>query len=243
MQYYDQFIIVAFTHPKTNTIFNNKKYLTQCDICNKPYGYRIKENRTHACGSCRAKERIKKYGNPMQGRKQDPTKFRVTHANVNYEDYILDKKNKRLYRTRCKECGADRSYKKHSEANRTCLKCHTARYTKKNSNQRKIYCSMKANINQRFQWRKIGKNVGIFRYLPYTLDQLMMHLESMFEPWMNWGNHGAYSKKRKTWQIDHIIADSNFVYSSTNDKGFQDSWALSNLRPLEAMANILKSNK
>jgi 5-methylcytosine-specific restriction endonuclease McrA len=144
---------------------------------------------------------------------------------------------------KCLECGTDRGYLKHYEAQRTCLKCHTKRYTKKSPEQKRVYGCIKANINQRFKQRAINKDIGIFRYLPYTLNQLVKHLESQFEPWMNWDNHGLYDKNRMTWQIDHIIPDSNFVYSSPTDNGFLNSWALSNLRPLESMANILKSNK
>jgi 5-methylcytosine-specific restriction endonuclease McrA len=71
----------------------------------------------------------------------------------------------------------------------------------------------------------------------------MKHLQSQFQPWMNWDNHGPYCPYKKTWQIDHIVADSKFTYSNVSDKGFQDSWALANLQPLEAMANILKADK
>lgn len=60
---------------------------------------------------------------------------------------------------------------------------------------------------------------------------------------MNWDNHGKYLPDKDTWQIDHIIADSNFTYSTVKDKEFLDSWALSNLRPLKAIENIKKSNK
>lgn len=177
-----------------------------------------------------------------KGHKQDPTKFRETYSNVDYTDYILNCRNKRLYKMTCSECSNDRGYKIHNEAKRTCLKCHTKRYTKKSPEQKKIYNSMKANINVRFRQRNLQKQEGIFRHLPYTIHQLMAHLESQFEPWMTWENHGLYSVHRKTWQIDHIKADSHFTYKCPTDQEFLDSWALRNLRPLESMANILKSN-
>lgn len=178
-----------------------------------------------------------------KGHKQDPSKFRETYSNVDYTDYILNSRNKRLYKMTCNECGSERGYKIHNEAKRTCLKCHTKRYTKKSPEQKKIYCSMKANINVRFKHRNLQKQEGIFRHLPYTIHDLMKHLESQFEPWMTWENHGLYSPHKKTWQIDHIIADSNYIYSDMKDQQFLDSWALQNLRPLEALENIIKSNK
>jgi hypothetical protein len=247
MQNLEDYIIVPFRHPTSNKTFNNKKYATYCDICGLNKGYRIK-SKSSFCSSCSAKKRIKKHGNSMQGKKHSNLeKFRPTYKNVDYDDYQVyyDKtgKKKRKYHMRCVSCNSDRGYKAHQEANRCCIKCHALKYTKKSKQHRKIYKSMKANINQRFLWRKIHKDAGIFRFLPYSLDDLINHLESQFEPWMNWDNHGAYTKDRMTWQIDHIIADSQFSYNSPTDIGFIKSWSLSNLRPLESLSNILKSNK
>lgn len=179
----------------------------------------------------------------MKGKKQISSKFRNTYTNVDYTDYKLNINNKRLYKMTCITCGADRGYKIHNEATRSCLKCHALKQMKKTPEQKKIYNCMKANINSRFRHRNLLKQEGIFRHLPYTIHELIKHLESKFEPWMNWNNHGLYNPNKKTWQIDHIIADSKFTYTSTEDQGFKDSWALSNLAPLESMANIIKSNK
>lgn len=245
MQDFSRFIVIPFNHSNGKT-FNNKKYHTHCDQCGREIGFRAKRNDEYLCGSCVAKKRIKQYGNPMQGRAQDPTKFRQTHGNVNYSDYktYMDSegKNKRKYRMTCSGCEADRGYLVHHEATRTCLRCHTTKYTKKTKEQRRLYNCVKANINARFKNRNLLKQKGVFRHLPYTIHDLMQHLESKFEPWMNWGNHGLYSVHRKTWQIDHIRADSDFTYVSTSDGPFKQSWALSNLQPLESLANIKKSN-
>lgn len=178
----------------------------------------------------------------MKGKSQDPTKFRTTQPNVDYTDFTLNKNNKRLYRMKCIKCDGDRGYKIHHEHDRSCLKCHAKKYTKKSIEQKRIYNSMKANINSRFKHRNLEKQEGVFRHLPYTIHELMEHLESQFEPWMNWDNHGLYSPHKKTWQIDHIKADASFNYKSVQDDDFISSWALENLRPLESLTNILKSN-
>lgn len=178
-----------------------------------------------------------------KGHRQDPTKFRETYNNVDYQDFILNIRNKRLYKMSCSGCGCDRGYKIHNEANRVCIKCHAKKHTKKSQEQKKIYNSIKANINTRFKHRNLEKQEGIFRYLPYTIHDLMKHLQSQFEPWMNWSNHGAYSKHKKTWQIDHIKPDSSFSYLDVKDEQFINSWALDNLRPLDSLENIIKSNK
>jgi hypothetical protein len=81
---------------------------------------------------------------------------------------------------------------------------------------------------------------SMWDFVPYTIDDLIKHLESKFEPWMNWQNYG---KQSGCWSIDHIKPDSLFHYKSIKDKEFQECWDLSNLRPLEHIKNLQKSNK
>ena len=69
----------------------------------------------------------------------------------------------------------------------------------------------------------------------YTLQELMIHLENLFEPWMTWENYGE-------WHIDHKRPQSLFNYETAEDTEFQECWALANLQPLEATVNIKKSN-
>jgi len=87
------------------------------------------------------------------------------------------------------------------------------------------------------------ENKSINKLLPYSIQELKQHLEDQFEPWMNWSNYGPANKNQKTWQIDHIIPQSKLPYLSFADDNFIKCWALNNLRPLEAIANIKKGNK
>jgi hypothetical protein len=88
-------------------------------------------------------------------------------------------------------------------------------------------------------------------HLPYTIEQLWDHLESKFEPWMTRENQGVYNSKTYdpndsstwTWHLDHIKPHSSFPYSSMEDQAFKDCWALSNLRPLKAIDNMIKGSK
>jgi len=73
-------------------------------------------------------------------------------------------------------------------------------------------------------------------YLPYTIDELMIHLEKLFQPGMSWNNYGK-------WHIDHKIPDSSFDYKSVDDIDFKKCWSLENLQPLWAIDNQRKSNK
>lgn len=91
-----------------------------------------------------------------------------------------------------------------------------------------------------------SKNGSILKHLPYSVKTLKEHLESQFEPWMNWDNHGVYNSKTWndnysstwTWQIDHIIPHSDLPYNSMSDENFIRCWSLSNLRPLSAKQNL-----
>lgn len=94
-----------------------------------------------------------------------------------------------------------------------------------------------ALIRQRLRSRLSGKNWrSTFDVLPYTIDDLIAHLESKFVNGMSWENHGK-------WHIDHIIPDCNFNYKSLDDDEFKKCWALDNLQPLWAEDNIRKNRK
>jgi len=88
-------------------------------------------------------------------------------------------------------------------------------------------------------------------YLPYSIEELQLHLFSQFEPWMTWENWGKYIAKTWddndpttwTWQIDHIIPQCHLSYSSMEDDNFKKCWALENLRPLSAKSNVRRSRK
>lgn len=84
-------------------------------------------------------------------------------------------------------------------------------------------------------------------YLPFTISELIKHLENLFEPWMNWKNRGKYNAKTWVdddqstwrWQIDHIIPQSTFNFKSVTDEEFRNCWDLNNLRPLCAKQNVI----
>jgi hypothetical protein len=96
-------------------------------------------------------------------------------------------------------------------------------------------------VRETFNGRGNRKNGGTFKHLPYTPEELKLHLESLWESWMNWDNYGGnMADNRMTWHIDHIIPVANFEFNSMQDDEFSQCWALSNLRPLEKIANCKK---
>jgi hypothetical protein len=116
----------------------------------------------------------------------------------------------------------------------------------------KIRHIISASILDVLKRNKSSKNnISCLQFLPYTMQELKKHIESQFETWMSWDNHGLYNPKTWddkdittwTWQIDHIIPHSTFQYTSMEDQAFQECWALSNLRPYSAKQNILDGVK
>ena len=67
--------------------------------------------------------------------------------------------------------------------------------------------------------------------VPYTLQELKQHIESQFTSEMTWDNYGTY------WEIDHIIPQNTFNFTSEKDIEFKMCWSLPNLRPLEKSLN------
>lgn len=88
---------------------------------------------------------------------------------------------------------------------------------------------------------------SILEFLPYSMQELKTHLEKQFEPWMSWDNWGVYRSNKWddndpltwTWQLDHIIPQSDLPYTSMEEKNFTKCWALKNLRPYSSKQNLL----
>jgi hypothetical protein len=94
------------------------------------------------------------------------------------------------------------------------------------------------------------KGGSIKNKLPYSIQELKEHLEAQFESWMHWNNQGKYNPKTWidndqntwTWQVDHIIPQSDLPYVSMEDDNFKKCWALDNLRPLSSKMNIIEGS-
>ena len=98
-------------------------------------------------------------------------------------------------------------------------------------------------INQALKGGKGGES--FLPYVDWTTPVLKEHLESQFEDWMTWDNHGVCHPTEKRWHIDHIKPQSVMLegVTSMDDPKFRECWALENLQPLEARENISKGNK
>lgn len=104
--------------------------------------------------------------------------------------------------------------------------------------QNKMKHNMKTLLTVKIKRRSMNKDYQhTFDILDYTVDELILHLESKFVEDMTWDNYGV-----KGWHIDHIIPDSWFNYDSFKHEDFKNSWSLNNLQPLWAKDNLKKNN-
>lgn len=100
----------------------------------------------------------------------------------------------------------------------------------------KLACYTRTAIYTCLKERNISKYENTFNLLPYTLENLMEHLEKQFTEGMTWDNYGD-------WHVDHEKPMTSFIMESPEDKGFQECWALKNLQPLWAEDNLSKGSK
>lgn len=80
------------------------------------------------------------------------------------------------------------------------------------------------------------KSGSAVRDLGCTVEQLKVYLESKFTEGMSWNNYGLHS-----WHIDHIMPLSSFDLADKEQ--FKKACHYTNLQPLWAKDNIIKSNK
>jgi hypothetical protein len=125
-------------------------------------------------------------------------------------------------------------------------------FRKSKKQRQKPTSKIKAHVSRQvnFALHRTGNSKqgnSVLKFLSYTIQELKGHLEKQFEPWMMWSNYGIYresswienDQSTWTWQIDHIIPQSDLPFSSMEEENFQKCWSLSNLRPLSAKQNIM----
>ena len=158
--------------------------------------------------------------------------------------YYLDHKNeKNEY---------DKIYREtHSEEIKEYAKnWHRSRY--ENDVFFRLSSTISVSIRRALSNNSSSKNgISCFTKLSYSTNELKQHIELLFEPWMTWDNYGIYDPKTWddndvstwTWQLDHIIPQSDLSYTSMDDDNFKECWALENLRPLSAKQNLIEGVK
>lgn len=107
--------------------------------------------------------------------------------------------------------------------------------------------TLRSQIKMAFKRRGASKKGNSFiKFVNYTMQDFINHIEQQFELWMTWENQGKYNpktwddndQKTWTWQLDHIKPQSDFKFNSMEDEDFKKCWSPDNLRPYSAKKNV-----
>jgi len=114
-------------------------------------------------------------------------------------------------------------------------KQHTRDY-ERNKYRTNINFKLRKNCRNRIRVALKGnfKSASTMELIGCTIDELRSHLESLFEPWMTWENHGL-------WDIEHKKAMSKFDLRCPMQQHACCHW--SNLQPMEHIENIKKGGR
>jgi len=140
------------------------------------------------------KEQKKKY--------YEENKEKLREKNKKYykenKNDIVKKTNQYYINNKEKISEKNRKYKIHKKST-------DSFYKFKNNIRKLIYQSIKGN-----GYTKRSRSHEI---LGCSFEEFKQHLESQFEPWMNWDNYGKYKIKTFNygWDIDHIIPSSSAI--------------------------------
>jgi hypothetical protein len=106
----------------------------------------------------------------------------------------------------------------------------------------KLIHDTRALIGGVFKNQNYSKHSRTSTILGCTWEQFKKHLESQFEPWMNWDNRGGkiVVGPNMTWDLDHIIP----VSSAVNEDDIIRLNHYTNFQPLCSFQNrFVKRNK
>ena len=79
----------------------------------------------------------------------------------------------------------------------------------------KLKGNIRSLISNSFKKYKFSKSSKTADILGCSYDEFKNHLESKFEIWMTWDNHGKYNGEfNHGWDIDHIIPLSSVITES-----------------------------
>ena len=163
------------------------------------------------------KEQISLKNKEWREKNKDEIRQRDKQYYLDNKDVILEKKKQ--YYLDNKDVILDNNYKHWKKRMKS-----DPLFKFKSSLRKRTY-----NAFKKKSWIKGG---GTEKLLGCDWETAMKHIESQFESWMNWDNHGE-------WHIDHIMP----LASATTKEEMKKLCHYTNLQPLLAEENIRKGDK
>ena len=206
-----------------------------------------KFGRDSVCKVCRKKISSEKYLANAEKIKTKTNAYKDANRDLIHEkNRIYEKEHAEAIRSRKAaffQANKDEVYARrrvYIEANREKTNAQQYEYAR---NKLKTDINYKLAKNLRTRLYYALKGIGFKRGssvhdLGCSLDELKLHLESLFQPGMTWKNYG---NKKDSWSIDHIKPLSKFDLS--NQEQFLEANNYKNLQPLWHLENIRKGNR
>lgn len=204
------------------------------------------------------KDRLREYHKKQNKKYREENKEKINEYAAQYRQENRDKLLEQMRTYYKKNSDTIRKQnKKYYEENKEFYREANKKYREENREKLNEYRLNRYHNDPTYKLRMLTKNLvnlslirgkGGESILPYvdwnSYEELKEHLESQFEDWMTWENHGVWHPTEKRWHIDHIKPQSVLLegVTSMDDPKFRECWALENLRPLEA-ENMSKGNK
>lgn len=195
----------------TSEFYNYKSgkfgVMAQCKECKKEYVKKYKKNN---------KEKIKKY---FKNRKveYDPNAFKVC-CTCKVEKYTteFDKHKGGTFgvHCHCKECRKKYNKNIYKNNKEYVIKRGNNYINKRRKTDTlfKLTCNIRNLIRISLKNGGYGKNTKTFKILGCSFEDFKAHIESQFEPWMDWSKYGLYNGELNYgFDLDHIIPISKGV--------------------------------
>ncbi len=221
---------------------NKSGYGNNCKICESEINKKYRENN---------KEQIKLKNDEFLENNKDYFKIRYESNKDKIleqsKEYYLKNKDKildynKIYRKENKDKIKERQKNWYTENKEKIIIKANINYIKRKNNDPlfKLKIAIKNNIYHSLKRKGFKKNSRTHEILGCLIDEFKQHLESKFEPWMNWDNYGLYNgTEGYGWDIDHITPTS----SATTEEELIKLNHYSNLQPLCSYINrVIKRN-
>jgi hypothetical protein len=181
-----------------------KCYHAKCLICYKEY-YNERNKKSYNKNKEKFNQLQKEY---RENNKEKISKQRKQYRENNKEKLIQEqkikyKKNKEYYINKVKEY--------YSKNKNEIIKKKNIRYNERMKTDLifKLKKNIKSLISSKIKNKGYMKNSRTHEILGCSFEQFKLHLENLWESWMNWDNYGLYNgTPNYGWDIDHIIPTS-----------------------------------
>ena len=192
------------------------------------------------CKECqkkyREKNKLKNICYQKEYRKNNKDKIRLIDKKYKIKNKKKIKERDRIYREKHKDQIKINHKRWYVENKEYIRQYKNQKYHEKHKHipQQRLLSSLRARI--RIAIGKGKKSAKTMELVGCSLMDLRNHIEKQFVDGMKWENYGVYG-----WHIDHIRPCSSF--DLTDIKQQKRCFHYTNLQPLWAKDNLLKSNK